>query len=467
MLKRNIFKKITRQNNNSKLYFNDKIYSFKDEIKKINFFDRQEFKKRRLILFLCQNDPYIIILFSLCITNKHVPILIDKDVDDSALSEIISKYDPDFIITKKKFYSINFEKYFDSDNFSVFKSLFNKQKKFHEDLALLLPTSGTTGSPKLVRISHINLLSNTQDISDYLNIKKDDVTITTMPFNYTYGMSIVITHLFKDASIVVYDGTILEKRFFELINKFKVSNFGGVPIMYEMLKKIKFENISLRSLKYLTQAGGKLSDQLWDYLYQMAKKKNIEFFTMYGATEATSRMSFLPFDMMMKKKGSIGKGLATSRLSIIDNKTSKIIDKSFKKGEILYEGKNVFMGYAYNYNDLSKHDLIKGKLFTNDLGHKDQDGYFYIDGRKDRYVKIYGHRVNLDELELILKKKYANCYVVKKEKIIIFSTENHNGSSVIDYLSNYVSITKNIFDFKYIKNLPLKNNKKIDYAKFG
>lgn len=466
MSKKNIFKKIIQENNNSKLFFNDKIYSFKNEINKINFFNRKEFQEKKLILFLCQNDPFIIILFSLSIANNHVPILIDRNIDKLALLEIIKNYNPDFIITKKNLNFSNFENYFDTENFYIFKNLHINQKKFNKDLALLLPTSGSTGSPKLVRISYINLLSNTIDICDFLNIKKDDVTITTMPLNYTYGMSIIITHLFKNASIVVYDGTILEQKFFQLINKFKVSNFGGVPIMYEMLKKIKFENINLRSLRYLTQAGGKLSSELWDYLFKTANRKNIDFLTMYGATEATSRMSFLPFNLMMKKKGSIGKGLGKSKLNIVDNKTSKIINEPFKNGEILFEGKNVFMGYANNYNDLDKKDTVNGKLFTNDLGYKDKDGYFYIDGRKDRYVKIYGHRINLDEIELILEKKYPNCYVVKKEKILIFSTKKHNSADIIDFISNYTSITKNMFDFKHIENLPLKNNKKVDYAKF-
>ena len=466
MFERNIFKKIIQKNINSKLFYNDKTYFFKDEVNKINLFEKEEFKKRKLILFLCQNDPFIIILFALSIANNHIPILIDKDIDKSALEEIIKNYNPDFIISKKNFHSNNFKSYFNCNDFSVFKNLSDKQKKFNKHLALLLPTSGSTGSPKLVRISYTNLFSNTHDICNYLNINNNEITITTMPFNYTYGMSIVITHLFKDASVVVYDGTILEKKFFHLINKFNVTNFGGVPIMYEMLKKIKFEKISLKSLRYLTQAGGKLNDHLWEYVYQIAKMKNIEFITMYGATEATSRMSFLPFNLMMKKKGSIGKGLATSRLNIVDDKTSKIIHEPYKKGEILYEGKNVFMGYAKNYNDLNKENLINGKLFTNDLGYKDKDGYFYICGRKDRYVKIYGHRVNLDELEIILKKKYSNCYVVKKEKILIFSTDKHNSVNLIDYISNYTSITKNMFIFKYIDSLPLKKNKKVDYAKF-
>ena len=173
MLKKNIFKKIIQENNNSKLFFNDKIYSFKSEVNKINFFNREEFKKKKLILFLCQNDPFIIILFSLSIANNHVPILINKNIDKSALSEIINNYNPDFIITKKNSNFSNFENYFDSEDFHIFKNLNFKKKKFNKNLALLLPTSGSTGSPKLVRISYINLLSNTLDICNFLNISSD------------------------------------------------------------------------------------------------------------------------------------------------------------------------------------------------------------------------------------------------------------------------------------------------------
>ena len=339
-------------------------------------------------------------------------------------------------------------------------------KKLYSDLALLLPTSGTTGSSKFVRISHKNLYFNTVDICNYLKINSSDCTITTMPFNYTYGMSIINTHLFKGSKIVFYKGTVLEKRFFDLLNMHKVTSFGGVPFIHEMLKKLKFEKLNIESLKYITQAGGKMNISLWEYFYEISKLKKIKFISMYGATEATSRMSYLPYEFILKKKGSIGKGLDKTSLYIVDQKTKKLINKPNHEGEILCKGKNVFLGYAENFKDLELGDKNKENFYTGDIGYKDKDGFFFISGRKDRFTKVLGHRINLDELENIINIKFPRSFVVKKEKIIIYSLINHNSEVLIDYISKTLNLHKRLFSFLKISEIPLTKNNKINYAKF-
>jgi len=318
----------------------------------------------------------------------------------------------------------------------------------------------------MVRISYKNLYSNTVDICNYLKIKKEDKVITTMPFSYTYGMSIINTHIMKNASIYVYSGSVIQKDFFEILKKNKITTFGGVPYIYKLLIKIGLDRLKIKSLKYLTHAGGALDLNLLLYLYKFCKKNNLEFISMYGASEATSRMSYLPFIYLKKKLGSIGKGLQKS--FIIKDEKNKKISEPFKKGQLIYKGDNVCLGYANNWADLSCEDENLSILKTGDEGYFDHDGFFYISGRKSRYIKLYGHRINLDEIEKSLNTKFSNCYIkFIDEKIILFSDKSYSLIELGNFLFRKFDIKKNMFEFKKIKKIPYTSNKKIDYNKLN
>lgn len=461
----NIFEKIKNESKDSKLIINEKVLSLKNKLHELENLEFLKHKKKKVFLILCENDPYLISLYTFLLSKNHVLILVDSLLNNSFLKKIIKDYDPDYVVGKNFFYE-KFDLIKKINEICIFKNTNPITKKLYPDLALLLPTSGTTGSSKFVRISHKNLYYNTVDICNYLKINSGDSTITTMPFNYTYGMSIINTHLFKGCKIVFYNGTVLEKRFFDLLNIHKITSFGGVPFIYEMLKKLKFEKLNTNSLKYVTQAGGKMDISLWEYFYEISKLKKIKFISMYGATEATSRMSYLPYEFMLKKKGSIGKGLDKTSLYIVDQTTKKLINKPNHEGEILCKGKNVFLGYAENLKDLELGDKNKEKFYTGDIGYKDKDGFFFISGRKDRFSKILGHRINLDELENIINLKFPKSFVVKREKIIVYSLINHDSEVLINYISKTLNLHKRLFSFSKISEIPLTKNNKINYAKF-
>ena len=316
-----------------------------------------------------------------------------------------------------------------------------------------------------MRISYKNLYYNTKDIINYLEIKSSDTTITTLPFSYTYGMSIINTHVFVPGKIVAYNGTVIERRFFDLIKKWKVNSFGGVPLIFEILKKLKLENFDLSSLKYITQAGGPLSTKLIKFLHNSLKKEKIKFITMYGSTEATSRMSYLPTKFNLTKTSSIGKGLQKS-FKIIHLNTGKEIKENNKIGELVYFGKNVCLGYSLSTKDLILGDQNKGVLKTGDIGFKDKDNFFYVNGRLDRHVKIYDQRINMDDIEKILLLKFSNILdKYKNQKIFIYSDKNHDSFKIIEFLSSKIKIHKNIINYIKISKLPRNSNGKINYAK--
>ena len=219
-----------------------------------------------------------------------------------------------------------------------------------------------------------------------------------MPPSYTYGLSIINTHLYSGASIVVTNLRVIEKAFWKLFNEQEVTSFGGVPYFYDILRKLKFHEINLPKLKYFTQAGGPLNRELTEYYLDYAEDNKIRFFVMYGQVEATSRMTYLPYKMSRKKTGSIGVPISGGKICLQNDKSNDDV-----KGELIYEGKNVSMGYAICGEDLAKDDENNGVLVTGDLAKRDKDGFYYIVGRKKRFIKLFGNRVNLDETERLIK----------------------------------------------------------------
>ena len=382
--------------------------------------------------------------------------------------KLLKKYKPNYIFSPKKYFE-EFNKFHNLcslKNYSLIKTNFKRFDKINTENLLLLSTSGTTQSPKFVRLSNLNLQSNTKSIINYLKIKSHHTTITTMPMGYSYGLSILNTHLASGSKIVVNNATIFEKKFWDKVYKYKISSMGGVPQFYEQLKRLNFEKMNLTNLIYLTQAGGKLEDGLLKYFGSACKKKRIEFFVMYGQTEASPRMSYLKWDKFFSKYGSIGKALKGSKFKILDKK-KKYINESKKIGELIYFGKNVSLGYAKVLKDLRNGDINKGKLFTGDLAYKDDENYFYITGRKNRISKVFGLRINLDDVEKHLKKNHYKIKCIPDNKYLkILTTKNYSQINIKKIINDYYGINKNFILISKVKQFAKLNSFK-EVAKFN
>jgi acyl-coenzyme A synthetase/AMP-(fatty) acid ligase len=275
-----------------------------------------------------------------------------------------------------------------------------------------------------------------------------------LPLYYSYGLSVLHTHLEVGATVVLSDFSLISKEFWEIFKKENITNLNGVPYHYEMLKRLGFLKKEYKSLKFLTQAGGKLNEKYVVLFADYAKKQGIDFFVMYGQTEATARISYLPSKMTLQKPTSIGIPIPNGELFIEDN-------------ELIYKGKNVMLGYATSFEDLKKQDELKGVLKTGDLGYKDEDGCFYVTGRAKRFIKVYGNRVNLDEMEQFLKSQHKDVVVVgEDDKIIIFSLHN-DLDEIKEVVLNKFNFHHKVLKTKQIKNFYVKPNGKIDYAKMS
>ena len=421
-------------------------------------------KERSVILFICKNSIESIIGYLSFIKRGCVIILVDNKIKNNDLNNIVLKFRPKYIFhpNRNKF---KFKKIFLFKNYSLSKTNLKIDYKINNKLALLISTSGTTGNSEFVRQSYKNLESNINSIVKYLNIKSHDRPITTMPMNYVYGLSIINTHLSQGASIMLTEKTIIDRGFWEFFKKFKATTFGGVPFIFEILKKLKFKTMNLPSLKYITQAGGKLDKSLLNEFIEICSKKRKKFIVMYGQTEATARMSYLSWKDSKKKIGSIGKPIPEGKF-LLESEDGKIITKANIVGELVYKGKNVCLGYAKNRFDLIKEDENKGILKTGDLAKKDSESFYHIVGRKKRFVKMYGHRINLEHIEEILKNKGCNCLCIGNDKKINIYIEKNkiNKNKAEKIILENTDLNKQYFSIILINKIPRNQSGKVLYS---
>ena len=439
--------------------------SYKQVLTKTNEI-KKKIKKRSLILIISENSLGSLLAYIFCIINNHVGIIINSKTTKNNILKIFKNYQPNYIFLSKKIKSI-FKKICSEEyNFldqSLMKNKINKKKKLHKNLSLLLSTSGSMGVIKFVKLSRSNLKHNADSIIRYLKINNKDSTITNLPISYSYMLSVINTHLEVGASIIISKYSLIEKEFWKTFKNSKVTSFNGVPYTYEMLTRIGLKNIKINTLKYLTHAGGKLEKNKLKEIIKFCKKNNIKFFSMYGQTEASPRISYLKPEFSEKKIGSIGKGIPGNKIYIIDNTGKKIL-KPFEEGEIICEGKNVFMGYSKNYSDLKRPNEVNYKLKTGDLGFLDKDGFFYITSRVDKIAKIFGNRVDLGVLESLMSQKgYKIVCMSDNKKIFIFIEKKYNKTNLINTISKITNLNNSSFEMIKLKYLPRTSNNKISY----
>ncbi len=422
---------------------------------------------RSLLFILCRNDVIPIAAYAGCLRKGHVPLLLPADLSPERLDALVRRYHPSHILAPPE--------QPETQNWSLRETGF-APPPMHPDLALLLSTSGSTGSPKLVRLSRRNLQSNAASIAAYLGITENDRAVTSLPMEYTYGLSVINSHMLCGAALLVTDRGIMDFDFWDFIKQKNATSFAGVPHSYTLMKRIGFFDMELPSLTVLTQAGGRLPADLQEEYACWAAEQGKQFFVMYGQTEATARMSYLPPDMFREKTGSIGIPIPGGSFSFLCDDPG---DETSR--ELIYRGPNVSLGYAGTIEDLQKGDENHGILHTGDLGKIDEDGFYYITGRKSRFVKISGKRISLDELEKLLTGHFpGNTFLCAgdDETITIGMVPARGFSSrepillqpaaglpdeIVAFLSRQTGIRSRVFRVRILNTVPRTTSGKINY----
>ncbi len=264
--------------------------------------------------------------------------------------------------------------------------------------AAIIYTSGTTGQPKGVTLSHGNLSSNVRSIQQYLQLTANDRVLNVLPFYYSYGNSVLHTHLAVGATLVLENNLLFPHNVLTTMANERATGFSGVPSTFAiLLSRTRMENYELSSLRYMTQAGGAMAPAMIERLRKTLP--HVRFFVMYGQTEATARLAWLPPEMLDAKPGSIGIAIPGVRLELRDKQGQPVA--AGETGEIWAAGENIMQGY-WRDPELTCKVLEDGWLKTGDLAHCDEDGYFYIDGRSADMIKIGANRISPKEIEEVI-----------------------------------------------------------------
>lgn len=332
--------------------------------------------------------------------------------------------------------------------------------------ALLMSTSGSSGNPKSVMLSRENLLANTLSILDYLPIRQSDCGITTLPLTYSFGLSVLNTHLAMGATMVLTDEPLMSKTFWQQVKDHKVTSLSGVPFHYQMLRRLRIERMHLDSIKYLAQAGGRLAPEQVSHFASLCAERDWQFFVMYGQTEATARMGYVPSEVLESAPDVIGQAIPGGRFEIHDLDTNEVITDIGKQGELWYFGDNVMLGYAEQPSDWLGGRLPHKALATGDLAQWTEAGWVRITGRLSRFIKIQGKRYQLDHVEQQLHALGAEVVCCgRDDRLYLVCREVHD--VLIEQLTRYARETLNLHPSLWalveITDIPSLSSGKIDY----
>ncbi|MFC0534072.1 AMP-binding protein [Phytohabitans kaempferiae] len=337
--------------------------------------------RRRLVLLEGGNSVDAVVAYLGALAGNHPVLLVPPGGAGEALA---AAYDPDVVIGPA----------------GVDVRRAESAHDLHPDLALLLSTSGSTGSPKLVRLSHENLRANAESIAEYLGIRPDDRAATTLPMHYCYGLSVVNSHLLAGAALILTDLSVADAGFWELFRAARGTAFAGVPYTFDLLDRVGFAEMRLPHLRYVTQAGGRLAPERVARHAALGRRDGWRFFVMYGQTEATARMAYLPPELAESRPSAIGVPIPGGSFRI-----------EAGTGELVYSGPNVMLGYAERPADLALGRTVE-ELRTGDLARLGDDGLYEIVGRRSRFVKILGLRIDPQQVEVLLDRHGVTAYCV-------------------------------------------------------
>jgi acyl-CoA synthetase (AMP-forming)/AMP-acid ligase II len=335
--------------------------------------------------------------------------------------------------------------------------------------ALLLTTSGSTGSPQTVRLSRDNLSSNARAIGAALGITEADRGITALPLHYCYGLSVLNSHLAAGGSVVLCGESPVSARLWHLMSTLECTNLAGVPTTYRLLHARGVDVGAVPSLRMLTQAGGKLEDDLIRHFADMMARSAGQFVVMYGQTEATARIACLPHGELGRHPGSVGRPVPGGRVWIRgEDEHTGVALPDGTVGRVMYEGPNVMLGYARCRADLSQGDTLHGVLDTGDRGCL-RDGMLYLTGRAKRIVKVYGRRMDLDDIEAVLRCAGPAAVVSTGDERIAIVTEGDRAAMepVRERLARELKVPRHTIELVRVEALPYTASGKVDYVRLG
>ncbi|CAG2158752.1 AMP-binding protein [Cupriavidus numazuensis] len=403
-----------------------------------------------LVAIECENTLASVAAYLGALRNGYPALLVDAQLDEQLRRRLYDHFDVSHV----------------HDSGGNWISLGRPAPEVHPDVAVLLSTSGSTGSPKLVKLTAANLDANAASIVHYLELGPEERPITSLPIHYSYGLSVLNSHLSVGATVLLTGQPVTARKFWDLFREHGATSLAGVPTIYSMLKQLRFERMELPSLRTMTQAGGRLGPDMTRWFGELAQSRNQRFFVMYGQTEATARISYVPPHKLPEKIGSIGVAIPGGKLEII-GEDGNVTSAFGETGELRYTGPNVMMGYANDVEDLAEPDALNGVLLTGDLAMRDEDGFFHIVGRIKRFIKVFGNRIGLDEVEMQLRDDGYDVAVTGRDDLLVIAVRGGNEDTK-DKLTAHASaryrLHRSAIRVHAVEDFPLSTAGKVQYA---
>ncbi|WP_167450027.1 AMP-binding protein [Streptomyces hyaluromycini] len=421
---------------------------------------------RALILLRTRNRVESLVGYLGGIAANHVVLPVDHSVGDDLLHHVTQAYRPEYVWDESTGEGAPL---FTAGSYRLVRTGHAPGgSDLHEQLSAVLLTSGSTGSPKGVRLSRRNLNANASSIAEYLELDPSERAITSLPMSYSYGLSVVNSHLWVGGTLLLTDDSLVRREFWEFFREHGATSFSGVPYTYEMLDTLRFARMELPSLRSFTQAGGKLHAETVERYAAEARKRSARFYVMYGQTEATARIAYLRADLHPDKSESIGAAIPDGKLYLKDA-NGLAVSEPRMHGDLHYEGANVMLGHARDRADLIKGDELGGCLDTRDVAYFDDDGNYYIVGRRSRFVKMSGVRTDLDQIERHLREAGFACVCGGKDEELSIALEDISAARLVrQLLRRTFRIDPRQVRLMEVAEIPKTAHGKTDYARlFG
>lgn len=415
--------------------------------------------KRCFMIIVADNAVDTFRFYIAAMSGNCVPLLLEPNIFPDYLRNYITRYRPRYIWAP-----VSWETVLEEAGSVVHRGeahiLVRTEMDpypMHPDLALLLTTSGSTGNPKVVRLSHRNLEENAHAIVEELQMNADDRGVTTLPMNYTYGMAILHMHLYAGATLLVTSRRVIDPKFREFIYAEKLTNFQGVPYIHEMMDRMNFYQDPPENLRFVTMGGGKAPEAFQSKLNRLFAQKGIRFFALYGQTEGTTMLTKLPEGCVMNPPDCIGVACYGMHA-----------ETHPETGELIFRGSSVCLGFAYGWEDLNRGDDNQGILYTGDLARIDQQGRIYLLGRLKRIVKMAGKRINMDDVETLVQQSFPGTRCAcsgTDDHLHIFITGSTPAREIKLLVSTRLHVSHLSMEIFRISEIPRTDRGKIDYQK--
>lgn len=403
---------------------------------------------RDLVFVYARNDIESVGALLGALAAGHAIALFDPNLPQTARTEIEAIYGPAWVV---------------GPGHGELKALKKRIEPISSALSMLLSTSGSTGSAKLVRLGFSALQSNAEGIADVLEIGEGDVAAGHLPLHYSYGLSVLTSHLLMGASVRLTEASLTDRYFWKAMRAADVTHLPGVPFHYHIILKLGLERLDVPSLRTLTQAGGALAPELRRKAYDFMEERGGKFFVLYGQTEAAPRMTTLRHEDFLAAPESVGNPLPGCRIEVQ-------APDSLGYGEVVFHGPNVMLGYAESRVDLALGDELGGSLWTGDLGMLDEAGRLTLTGRAKRSCKLFGLRINLDEIESIANAVGPAAVTQSGDRLMIHVASTGDAAedavltdAIMSRLRERLAVPLSSYKAQTVSALPRTERGKIDY----